>query len=165
MSCQSCERLETAIRKATVEIAKAIRNQDAVLAGAADIEHDESYEDIYFHDRLWKASRTLQQALTQTTDTPDSQCKTCGGSKRVETKCTDPNCGDSTHDHYCGEGYGPCPDCQQKEPCDQCGGSGELVRAGRRDTGPVRCASSAAQAEAECENTTEPCPKCKGDTE
>jgi hypothetical protein len=38
-------------------------------------------------------------------------CKTCGGSKQIPRFCHDPNCGDSTYDHACDEGWDPCPDC------------------------------------------------------
>lgn len=38
-------------------------------------------------------------------------CVRCGGKRSIETRCADPQCGDSTWDHECGDGYEPCPDC------------------------------------------------------
>jgi hypothetical protein len=40
------------------------------------------------------------------------KCGPCEGRGRVETTCGDPQCGDSTWDHDCGEGAAPCSACK-----------------------------------------------------
>lgn len=41
-------------------------------------------------------------------------CSRCNGSGTVSVSCDDPQCGDSTWDHYCNEGSEPCPECVGK---------------------------------------------------
>ena len=43
------------------------------------------------------------------------RCSRCGGTGEIDAYCRDPQCGDSTWDHECGEGgKEPCPVCQPK---------------------------------------------------
>jgi hypothetical protein len=41
----------------------------------------------------------------------ESRCGRCDGQARVYRRCSDRQCGDSTWDHECDEGYDPCRDC------------------------------------------------------
>lgn len=40
------------------------------------------------------------------------KCRGCDGQGTVATHCQDPQCGDSTWDHDCGDGSKTCPTCK-----------------------------------------------------
>jgi hypothetical protein len=42
-------------------------------------------------------------------------CKKCSGEGWVDIRCRDPQCDDSTWDHYCTLDYIKCVDCQGKK--------------------------------------------------
>ncbi len=43
------------------------------------------------------------------------KCKKCGGHGWIDVNCSDPQCGDSTWDHYCTSDYIKCADCKGRK--------------------------------------------------